>query len=214
MTTPRTTQPRQASSKREQQQDNGEGERIANGHVTSGPTNPIGENTMTTFTIDADNNIAAWDTLPAKTTGLEVFTTDDEFDTLATDWPGARFVEIWNSLTGVVPVKKFMSRSYAINRIWRQIQHLAPKPATKATKAKATLTEDNAPTGREGSKKAEVLALLQRPGGATLGEIMTATGWQAHTVRGFISGTLTKKMGLTVESLRGEDKVRTYRIAS
>ena len=43
---------------------------------------------------------------------------------------------------------------------------------------------------------------------------MTATTWQAHTVRGFISGTLGKKLGLAVESVRGEDKVRTYRLAS
>lgn len=173
---------------------------------------------MTTFTIDTDNNIAAWDSLPTNLDGLRVFTTDDEFDTVASDRTNARFVEIWNSLTGVVPVKKFMSRSYAINRIWKQIQYLAPVPAPRVEKkakgAKPALATDSAPTAREGSKKAEVLDLLRRPTGASLEEIMTTTGWQAHTVRGFISGTLTKKMGLTVESLRGEDKVRTYRVAS
>ena len=173
---------------------------------------------MTTFTIDADNNISAWDAPPANTDGLRAFTTDDEFDAVATDWTNARFVEIWNSLTGVVPVKKFMSRSYAINRIWKQIQYLAPTPAPSVEKkpkaAKATLATNDAPTARDGSKKAEVLDLLRRPTGATLAEIMTTTGWQAHTVRGFISGTLTNKMGLTVESRRGEDKVRTYRVAS
>ena len=42
---------------------------------------------------------------------------------------------------------------------------------------------------------------------------MTATGWQAHTVRGFVSGALIKKQGLKVESFRSEDKERTYRIA-
>ena len=41
---------------------------------------------------------------------------------------------------------------------------------------------------------------------------MKATGWQAHTVRGFVSGTLIKKMGLRVESFRAEDHARTYRI--
>ena len=47
----------------------------------------------------------------------------------------------------------------------------------------------------------------------TLAEIMSATGWQAHSVRGFISGTLGKKMGLTVDSTKNEAGERTYRIA-
>jgi hypothetical protein len=67
--------------------------------------------------------------------------------------------------------------------------------------------------GRDGSKKATVLALLKKPGGVTLKEIMAATDWQAHSVRGFISGALGKKMGLTVESTRREDGERSYRLA-
>ena len=43
---------------------------------------------------------------------------------------------------------------------------------------------------------------------------MKATGWQAHTVRGFVSGTLIKKHGLKVESFRSEDKERTYRVSA
>lgn len=66
---------------------------------------------------------------------------------------------------------------------------------------------------RDGSKKAEVIGLLQRKGGATLTQIMKATGWQAHSVRGFISGALGKKMGLTVESAKREDGERVYSIA-
>jgi hypothetical protein len=65
---------------------------------------------------------------------------------------------------------------------------------------------------REGSKTATVLALLQRVKGATLAEIMEATSWQAHSVRGFISGTLGKKMGLTVSSAKGEDGQRRYNL--
>lgn len=169
---------------------------------------------MTTFTIDTENNITAWDARPAKTAGLEVFTSDDELATLAADWPGARLVEIWNSLTGVVPVKKFTSRSLAISRIWKQIQHLAPAPAPRGEKkAKAQAGVEEAPAARDGSKKAQVLELLRRPEGASLNEIMTATGWQAHTVRGFMAGAL-KKAGIAVESFRGEDKVRTYRVDS
>ncbi len=52
--------------------------------------------------------------------------------------------------------------------------------------------------------------MLKRPKGATLQEIMKATDWQAHSVRGFISGTLGKKMGLTVVSTKAEDGERTY----
>ena len=81
-----------------------------------------------------------------------------------------------------------------------------PHAPTTARKAK---TARNA---REGSKTALVLSLLQRKGGATLSEIMKATGWQPHSVRGFVSGALRTKMGLTVESSKSEGGERTYRI--
>ena len=83
------------------------------------------------------------------------------------------------------------------------------KPASKkAPKAKA-----EAALPREFSKKAIVLDLLRRKDGATMAEIAKATDWQAHSIRGFISGNLTKKMGLTVESSKNEAGERTYRIA-
>jgi len=66
--------------------------------------------------------------------------------------------------------------------------------------------------GRDGSKASKILDLLKRSDGATLKEIMKAADWQAHSVRGFISGTLGKKMGLTVESVKGKDGERTYSI--
>ena len=80
-------------------------------------------------------------------------------------------------------------------------QVLAAKAARKAAGA------------REGSKTATVLDLLRRPKGATLQEIMKVTDWQAHSVRGFISGNVGKKMGLTVESTKNEGGGRTYHIA-
>ena len=85
-----------------------------------------------------------------------------------------------------------------------------PKPANGKKRAKGGEKDTAA---RDGSKKAEVLGLLQRKGGATLAQIMKATGWQAHSVRGFISGALGKKMGLTVDSVRREDGERVYSIA-
>jgi hypothetical protein len=66
---------------------------------------------------------------------------------------------------------------------------------------------------REGSKTATILELLHRAKGATLADIMEATSWQAHSVRGFISGTLGKRMGLTVNSAKREDGTRVYSIA-
>ena len=61
------------------------------------------------------------------------------------------------------------------------------------------------------SKKAEVIALLRRPEGATVAEVVAATGWQPHTVRGLFSGTLKKKLGLTLNSAQ-EQRGRVYRI--
>ena len=88
------------------------------------------------------------------------------------------------------------------------------KRAPKAPKAaKVAKGERKAGAAREGSKSAKVLDLLRRPDGATLKEIMKATGWQPHSVRGFISGTLGKKMGLTVESTKREDGERVYSLA-
>ena len=65
---------------------------------------------------------------------------------------------------------------------------------------------------RDGSKTAKILDLLNRPGGATAKELMKATGWQPHSVRGFISGTVSRKMKLTVVSTKAEDGERNYSI--
>jgi hypothetical protein len=86
-----------------------------------------------------------------------------------------------------------------------------PKKAAKAPKtAKAAPEALKAKGTRAGSKTAQILELLKRPNGATLQELMAATEWQPHSIRGFISGTLGKKMGLSVESTKGENGKRTY----
>jgi hypothetical protein len=82
----------------------------------------------------------------------------------------------------------------------------------KATKDATSTDDAPAPKQREGTRKATVIALLERAGGATLGEIMAATAWQKHSVRGFIS-TLGSKHGYTIVSTRREaDKARAYTI--
>ncbi len=99
-----------------------------------------------------------------------------------------------------------------------------PKPHTKtrSTKARHKATRANkraqarTPGGspRPGSKTAKVLHLLQRSGGATLNDLMKATDWQAHSMRGFLSGTLRKKMRLTVTSTKTENGARIYALKS
>ena len=101
-------------------------------------------------------------------------------------------------------------------------RHVAPakaksgKKASPAKKAPKGATKAKVPkksgSARDGSKTATVLELLQRPGGVTAKELMKTTGWQAHSVRGFLSGTVGKKMGLTVTSTKGEDGERTYSV--
>ena len=79
----------------------------------------------------------------------------------------------------------------------------APTPVAKPTKAS---------TPRAESKGAKIIDLLGKVKGVTLAELMEATGWQAHSVRGFLS-TAAKKRSLTIESTKSESGVRTYRIA-
>ena len=68
------------------------------------------------------------------------------------------------------------------------------------------------PTPRAGTKQAQIIALLQRPQGASVAEIVAATGWQAHSVRGMISGALKKKLGLPITSVKAKSRERLYRI--
>ena len=67
------------------------------------------------------------------------------------------------------------------------------------------------PRRREHSKQATVIQMLQRPEGATIQQIIDATGWQAHTVRGTFAGAFKKKLGLTIVSEKAVGGERTYR---
>ncbi len=84
----------------------------------------------------------------------------------------------------------------------------AGKKATPKKKAPRSARNDV----REGSKTATILEMLKRPDGATAKELLKVTGWQPHSLRGFISGTLGKKMGLAVTSTKGEDGERNYSV--
>ena len=84
-----------------------------------------------------------------------------------------------------------------------------PAPDTPNEPAAAPKTR----TPREGTKQATLIAMLRAPDGATIQEIMAATGWQSHTVRGAMAGALKKKLGLEVTSEKVEGRGRVYRIA-
>jgi hypothetical protein len=180
---------------------------------------------MTTFAISTDNDITAFTAAEQVPQGQQRFTTEKELARVSAEWPISRFAEVWNGFAGVVPfgslkpVKKFTDRKTAVARIWKAIQALTPTPAPKAAnvapkKAKATKgasSKDGTPATREGSKKAIVLEMVRRPDGAGIREIADVTQWMAHSIRGFISGGLGKKMGLVVESFKRADGERAYR---
>jgi hypothetical protein len=196
---------------------------------------------MNTFAIDANNNITAFASLDearaAKIHDAEYFGSSLDLAKLVASWPRSRPVEIFNSFAGVPPfadlkpVKKFTNRKVAVERIWTAIQVLlanVAKPATNIASAKGKRKKDAQKSkqrhtvpastkhtvniARDGSKKSEVIDLMSRSQGATLAEIMKITGWQPHTVRGFVSGTLIKKLSLKVDSIRSDEKERTYRV--
>lgn len=83
-----------------------------------------------------------------------------------------------------------------------------PKARTKTAKKKPCRTVAGT------TKLAQLEALLRRSEGATLDQISTSIGWQTHSVRGAMSGTLKKKQGLTITSDKSEDGQRVYRIAA
>jgi len=152
---------------------------------------------MKTFYIHANKVTAcqSQDRVSALQTAGERFTTEAELAKLVAKWPTSRLHEIWNAFPGTRPVRKFTDRKTAVRRIWNEAQKLDPISSPR----------------RAGTKADQILALLRRPSGATLGSIIQATGWQPHSVRGFVSGYLMKKMKLRVKSFRRNGE-RVYAI--
>src|SRR5438067_5441734 len=113
---------------------------------------------------------------------------------------GKRLLALWNALPGVEKRKKGGDRDALIDQLWSAIEML-PDPDPEPQ-----------PDPKRPSKQDVVIAMLRQPEGATVDEVASVTGWQRHTVRGVFSGTLKKKLGLTVASAK-EERGRVYRIA-
>jgi hypothetical protein len=93
--------------------------------------------------------------------------------------------------------------------------HVAKKsrPTKRAKSArKSSKRPRKTKSAHAGSKTKKILDLLKRPGGVTAKQLQQLTGWQPHSVRGFLSGIVSKKMGLTVTSTIGDTGDRTYSV--
>jgi len=110
---------------------------------------------------------------------------------------GKRLQALWNALPGVEKRRRVGERDALFDELWSVIEMWPdPEPPSSA---------------RHPSKQQEVIAMLRRPEGVTVDEVASVTGWQRHTVRGVFSGTLKKKLGLTLASAQ-EERGRVYRI--
>jgi hypothetical protein len=191
---------------------------------------------MATFTITDDNNITAFtssaEAAQAATAAEVTFDSQAALARLTASWPLGRFVDIFNGIPGNIPIARFADRTKAVARIWRAIQPLAgdlesgtaapcrgnrnksSQPARSSKEIvsrKAKKRSQAHAVADSGSKKALVIAMMKRAKGATLPQIMLATGWQAHTVRGLVS-VLANKGGENIESSKNASHERTYRI--
>jgi hypothetical protein len=166
---------------------------------------------MTTFTIDSADHIEHT-TGNRKPDAGDHFSSLDELGHLAKPWPAPRLVRLWNSLPAVTPVKRFTDRKTAVSRIWKALQTGGGNSAAKSKTRRQNGSRSNKATARAGTKKAHIIRLLKRPNGATVAEIMRATDWQPHTVRGFISRALVHDLGLQVARFKREKGQPAYRL--
>ena len=134
---------------------------------------------------------------PAALNDGEIVVTSKE-ELHAAPLNGKRLLALWNALPGAEKRKKVGDRAALLDQLWSAIE-LLPDPERRSGP-------------KPPSKQDVVIAMLRQPEGATVDEVASVTGWQRHTVRGVFSGTLKKKLGLTLASAK-EERGRVYRIA-
>ena len=151
---------------------------------------------MRTYIIGSDGIALCRETPAAVNDGEMVVSSKEEL--LAAPLNGKRLLALWNALPGVEKRRRVGDRAALIEQLWSAIERL-PDPEPRGDPQRPT-------------KQDVVIAMLRQPEGATVDEVASVTGWQHHTVRGVFSGTLKKKLGLTLASAT-EERGRVYRIA-
>jgi hypothetical protein len=146
--------------------------------------------------IIGNNGITLCREPPARIDDGEIVVASNE-ELHAAALSGRRLLSLWNALPGVEKRRKVGDRDALINDLWSAIKvSPVPEPQSEAKRP---------------SKQDQVIAMLRRPEGVTVHEVASVTGWQRHTVRGVFSGTVKKKLGLTLASAE-EERGRVYRI--
>jgi Protein of unknown function (DUF3489) len=163
--------------------------------VGAAPT-PTGDPTMRIYIIGNDG-ITLCHEPPATVKKGEIAVASNE-ELHAAPLSAKRLLALWNALPGVPKRRKVGDRDALIDQLWSAIEML-PDPEPQRDPKRP-------------SKQDVVIAMLRQPEGATVDEVASVTGWQRHTVRGVFSGTLKKKLGLTLASAK-EERGRVYRVA-
>jgi len=174
------------------------GEESVSVGVTGGGRRRVNqENPPMRFYIIGNDGSALCREAPAAVNEGEIAVASNE-ELHAAPLSGKRLVALWNALPDVEKRRKVGDRGALIDQLWSAIE---------------TLPELEPPSDvKRPSKQDAVIAMLRRGEGATVEEVARATGWQRHTVRGVFSGTLKKKLGLSLASVQ-EARGRVYRIA-
>jgi len=145
---------------------------------------------------------------------------DGNIDPMPTNLRGGARLKVFDGLLSRGLIKKHGGKYLLTDEGYAAVGRARPKaaPTPKVAAGNATGAAQTAEAAtprrmRENTKQAAVIAMLRRPEGATIEQIVSATGWQQHTVRGTFAGAFKKKLGLEVTSTKDQGADRVYRIA-